>query len=80
MAKRKFRKVYLICTDNDVFGGNIYEFVNMYRRKEYAEMICKQFQDRAISDSTQQSEKGKPISIYKLHGFFLVHESFFEDK
>jgi len=79
MAKRRFPKVYLICTDNKIFGTEQYETVNMYRRKAYAQSVCKGQQQMANDAVNELWHKG-PVKKLTMHGFYLVHESYFDDE
>jgi len=80
MAKRKFRKVYLICKDNKIFGDLNFTMVNMYRERRSAESVCKSQNELAISDALKMYNKGNKVTENKVHAFYLVHESYFEEK
>lgn len=78
MARRyKFRKVYFVCKDNSVFSD--YGFVNCYKSEAHAKEQATFQQRNAIDDSQKLWEKGKPIPEFKAHGFYLVHESLFDE-
>lgn len=78
MAKRyQFRKVYVVCEDNQVFGK--VSTAVFYRDDSYAVSICSQRQKKAIEDSTMAYNTNKPIPVHKVHGFYLVHESLFDE-
>lgn len=77
MAKYRFRKCYVICENNEIFGNVL--TARVYRDKEYALTVCTNLQHRAIEESTMEHNKNKPIPISKVHGFYLVHESLFDD-
>lgn len=78
MAKRKFRKVYLIVEDNKVFGDQNYEVVNLYRCKEYATNVCEANNNRRKEEKGYLYNISKPLAMGKVHGYYLVHESFFD--
>ncbi|QEM03317.1 hypothetical protein DIU31_007190 [Mucilaginibacter rubeus] len=75
--KYKFRKAYFIAKDNQIFEQ--FEMVNCYRRKEYVDSVCKSQQRLANDESSQMWNKGKPIPVLKAHGYYLVHESLYEE-
>ena len=79
MAKVKFRKIYLVVDGNIIFGQDNYQFINMYRSRSYAEQICKQKQKAAVAELQMHYAQNYPMPNYKVHAFFLVHESLFED-
>jgi len=77
--KRVFRKVHLICKDNSIFDGDKFEMVNMYRRAEYANKVCAGQQQLAIDNAKMEWNKGNPVPILSMHGFYLVHESLYDE-
>jgi hypothetical protein len=77
MANR-FRKVYFITENNKVFPEQ-YEMANCYNREEYAKNICEQ-QQRIFKDETHKMyHNGRPVPALAMHGFYLVHESLFDE-
>jgi len=80
MARRKFRKVYVICEDNKIFGDHNYAMVNLYRERKYAEGVCKNHNENAKSEALKMYNEGKKIPVHTLHAFYLVHESYFDEK
>lgn len=76
MAKG-IRKVYVVIEDNHIFNISNYQSVDIYRRKEEAERICKLKQEQAITDAQLMWNVNKPIPQYKVHGFYLMHEALF---
>lgn len=80
MARHKFRKVYLICMDNKIFGDNNFTMVNMYRERRYAEGVCKAQNEIVISEALKMYNEGKKITAHTVHAFYLVHESYFDEK
>ena len=77
--KYRFRKLYFICENNQVING-IYEMVKAYRRKEYADSV-RDGQERMAEDELSKywAKNEKPIRIKKVEGFYLVHESLFDE-
>nr|WP_294791349.1 hypothetical protein [uncultured Mucilaginibacter sp.] len=80
MARRKFRKVYVICQDNKIFGDVNFAMVNMYRERKYAEGVCKHHNESAVHESHKMYNQGKKIINHTVHAFYLVHESYFDEK
>jgi hypothetical protein len=80
MARRKFRKVYVICQDNKIFGDHNFTMVNMYRERKSADNVCKAQKEIAISDALKMYNAGKKVAQNKVHAFYLVHESYFDEK
>lgn len=79
MARRKFRKVYLICEDNKIFGDLNFQMVNMYRERKYAESVCKGQNEIARGESLKMYNKNAKPTIRTVHAFYLVHESYFDE-
>lgn len=77
MKRYKFRKVFFVCKNNSVFSD--YAFVNCFKDGEHAEEQAIYHQRKAIEDSQLLWERGKPIPQFKAHGFYLVHESLFDE-
>ena len=74
MAKaRKFTKVYFICEDNKIMSD--YDFVNCYKRREYAESVCKSRQEKNNADQSMLHPASK--HTYSVHAFYIIHESLF---
>lgn len=73
MGKYRFRKMFIRCTDNKVISDNV-AMVYIYRRREDAETVVKQRNAHMMWE-----DKTKPIPIEKVEGFYLVHESLFEE-
>jgi hypothetical protein len=51
----------------------------VYRDKSYALEVCNNKQRHAIDESRKEYNKGKPIPQYRVHGFYLVHETLFDE-
>jgi len=79
MTPRKFRKVYLICQDNKIFGDLNFAMVNMYRERKSADNVCKAQNELAKSEATKMYNKGSKVTVNKVHAFYLVHESYFDE-
>ena len=76
--KYRFRKVYFICNDNSVFSN--YEVVNCYKKKQYVDNIHKQQQQSANAELKMWAHpKKEPAKRLTVHGFYLVHESLFDE-
>jgi len=71
--RRKFTKVYFICEDNSVLSK--YEFVNCYKRREYAESVCKSKRERNKADQSMLHPTEN--HTYTVHAFYIIHESLF---
>lgn len=73
MAKYRFRKMYFICENNKVIEPNV-GATNAYQYKKTVDDILKQ------RDTTVKMwDVGKPPKVYKVEGFYLVHESLFDE-
>lgn len=78
--KRKFKKIYIVCEDNKIFGNSNFQVIEIFRIKESAQNVCNRQQETAITKNKYMwAEQNNPIPQYSTHGFYLVHESFFED-
>jgi hypothetical protein len=77
MAKQKFRKVYVIVSDNSVFSKHNYMKVDIYREKKDADRMCEIKQREAMSESSKVYNVNKPIPQYRVHGFYIIHEALF---
>lgn len=71
--KRRFRKLYFICTDNIVIGPQ-FEFTPAFPRKAYADNLCVQQENHFIWE-----DKSKPVPVKTVEGFYLVHESLYNE-
>lgn len=76
--KYKFRKVYFICEDNKVFAQP-YEAIHCFRREEYCKTVCVQQQMLKMDNSKMMWMHDKRIPEMTPHGFYLVHESLFDE-
>ena len=79
MARRKFRRVYLICEGNKIFGDLNYQMVNMYRERRYAESVCKRQIEIEKGELNKMYNKDLKPSTRSVHAFYLVHESYFDE-
>jgi hypothetical protein len=77
MPKYRFRKAYFICRDNQIFSE--FEMVTCYKRLEYVSEVRNNQQRALITDSVKMWNTGKPIATLKVEGFYLVHESLFDE-
>ena len=80
MAQRKFRKVFLICEGSKIFGEVNFQMVNMYRERKHAESVCKSQNQLAVGDAQKQYNANKKVVVKKVHAFYLVHESYFDEQ
>jgi hypothetical protein len=78
MPKYRFRKVYFICEKNRIFPNN-YEMVSSYRQMANALSVCSHQQRDAIIEAKKDYNKSRDIPLYKVEGFYLVHESLFDE-
>jgi len=76
MAKR-FRKVYMVCEDNKIFGGLTQ--ITMYQRRDSAEYHCERAKKKALEAQTLSCNEHRPLPKFKVHAFYLVHEDMFRD-
>lgn len=75
-GKYRFRKMFFICYDNRVIADE-YEFTNAYKRKEYVDKIAHVKQEDIKYPKLWEKDKHKPkVSV---EGFYLVHESLFDE-
>jgi len=78
MPKRyRFRKVYFICEENQIFAD--YKFINCYKDLDYVNSVCMANQRMLIEDANKLYNKGQKIRVLKVEGFYLVHESLFQE-
>ncbi|MFD0751696.1 hypothetical protein ACFQZS_16210 [Mucilaginibacter calamicampi] len=80
MARRKFKKVFLICENNKIFGDYNYQMVNMYRERKHAESVCKSQNQLAVGEAQKLYNKSQTITQGTVHAYYLVHESYFDEK
>lgn len=74
--KYRFRKIFFNCHDNKVIE-ECYEMTNAFRRREYAESIAKGQIER--ENNPLLWERDRPRRKISVEGFYLVHESLFEE-
>jgi hypothetical protein len=74
---RKFRKVYIVVQDNHIFTKHNYFSIDTYNDRATAERVCISRQQEAVAESQKEYNKNKPLPQFKVHGFYLVHESLF---
>lgn len=65
--------MFFRCIDNKVIPDNV-AMVHIYKRKEDAETVVKQRNTHMIWE-----DKTKPVPVEKVEGFFLVHESLYDE-
>ncbi|ADY51460.1 hypothetical protein Pedsa_0888 [Pseudopedobacter saltans DSM 12145] len=73
--KYRFRKIYFQCEDNRVINPS-YQFTTAFQHREYAE---KNLKDSTRSHLYIWEDQNKPIPKRSVEGFYLVHESLFEE-
>jgi hypothetical protein len=71
--KYRFRKVYFQCADKKVMEPH-HQFTNAYQYKEHA---LKNFEARETHMLWE--DKSKPLPKRSVEGFYLVHESLFDE-
>lgn len=71
--KHRFRKMYFVCTDNRVISDNVL-MTNVYQRKNDTEKIAKQRDTHWMWE-----DETKPIAREHVEGFYLVHESLYDE-
>lgn len=76
MANR-FRKVFIICEDNQIFT-NLTQ-VPMYKHRDSADFACRRLQEKSDEEHNKLWNANKPKPKFKVHGFYLVHEDMFRD-
>lgn len=76
MAKR-FRKVYIVCEDNKIFG--CFPQITVYNSRDLAEYQCERVKKKAFEEKTMSYKEQKPLTKFKVHAFFLVHEDMFKN-
>jgi hypothetical protein len=77
MPKYRFRKVYIVCQDNQIFGRVTMN--NFYQNEEECKQVAKYKLRQATEDAKYEWAKNKPIPKFATHGFYLVHESLFDE-
>ncbi len=76
MAKR-LRKVYIVCENNQIFGHMTN--ITVYKSRDSADWACKRARDQAAENHKKDWAKNQPLPVFKVHGFYLVHEDMFRD-
>ena len=76
----KFRKVYLIVDGSNIFGEHNYEMVHILRDKGYAERVCANKQRLADEELHKIYNKNQKPKKLKVHAFYLIHASFFDEE
>jgi hypothetical protein len=76
MASR-FRKVYIVCENNETFGQFTQKTV--YKYKDHAEFQCQRAKAKALEEKDQYANVNKPMPKFRVHCFYLVHEDMFRD-
>jgi len=72
MRKFRFRKMYFICENKQVIEPNVH-MTNAYQYKHIADTVLSQW-----DTEPKLWDAGKPPIKYSVEGFYLVHESLFE--
>ena len=75
MANR-FRMVFIVCEDNQIFG--CFSQITIYKTREQAEFACKREQKKAQEEAGKMWNANKAPTKFKVHGFYLVHEDMFK--
>ena len=73
MRKFRFRKMYFICENKLVIKAELHR-VDAYQHKKHADEILAQ-----MDTSIKIWDAGKPPKTYSVEGFYLLHESLFEE-
>lgn len=76
--KRRFRKVYFIAVDNKLYPGDI-EFAQAFRLRDIAVKMANHIRRENLLQSEKLWIKKEPIHAYAVEGFYLVHESLFDE-
>ena len=74
---RRFRKVYIICKDNQIFSD--LTNVPIYKYRDSADFAIRRLQEKADEDHKKLWNAGKAAPKYKVHAIYLVHEDLFRD-
>lgn len=75
MAKYRFRKMYFVCEDKKVINPNVH-MTQAYQYKGTADQVCKERERRTHKE---WEDKTNPVPVETVEGFYLVHESLFEE-
>ena len=75
--KYRFRKVYFVCENKSVFGD--YSTVNCFKDGDHAKEQEVFKQKKANEEANLEWQKGKPAPVFKTEGFYLVHESLYDE-
>jgi hypothetical protein len=65
--------MYFICLDKKVIKPE-HEMVPAFQHRTYADTLCIQQGGRYIWE-----DKNKPVPVKSVEGFYLVHESLYEE-
>ncbi|WP_256013147.1 hypothetical protein [Desertivirga xinjiangensis] len=74
--KYRFRKMFFVCEDKKVISPDTH-MTSAYQFKSTADQVC--------SDRTKRTthfeweDKTKPVRVSTVEGFYLVHESFYDE-
>jgi hypothetical protein len=71
--KYRFRKMYFVCTDNVLIGKDTWSTTAWQARERAKEKADQQSRTRGMHIVNEI-----PLE-HKVHGFYLVHESLFEE-
>lgn len=74
--KYRFRLVFFNCFDNKAIDEQ-YEMTNTFTRRDYAESIARGQRER--EKNPNMWEKGRRVRKVSTEGFYLVHESLFNE-
>ena len=77
MSKQRFRKVFIVCENNQTFSKVTQ--ITIYKYRDHADFACSRAQKKAVEEQQQYTNEQKPLPKYKVHAFFLVHEDVFRD-
>ncbi|MBD1364396.1 hypothetical protein IDJ77_11305 [Mucilaginibacter sp. ZT4R22] len=75
--KRRFRKVWFVCCDNSVMSE--YKCVNAFSTQEHALQQEALRNRQEMDNATKMWNQGKERRVHKAQGFYLVHESLFDE-
>lgn len=70
--KYRFRKLYFVVADKKVIDDDV-AMTRAYKKREYAEESVQSRQTHH-----EWEDKTKPVPVMKAEGFYLVHESLYE--
>jgi len=73
MAKHRFRKMYFICENKKVIQPEVWA-TSAHQYKDKAQAVLDQ-----IDKTPKLWNVNKPPVHYSLEGFYLVHESLFDE-